>query len=312
MAIEAIGQKINDSDFKLPMDNKLVADAVHSGDLKRLHKVLVDYGLVIQDYEEFAKSQHMKYMSMVQYDASYVNECMVAPPTMMDMIDQNPYFYMTQEDLSLANSMFEEVLGVEGASSGGGKGMSVGKSMSVGGGGAKGMSAGKGVAAMPTLSEMNSDASGLQNFYDSVLAPRIFQAQFDQAMNQKSEFENQLRKLLMMARDGTLEDPAILLLALAKFNCEKAGKVSVWGGYGIQVEMDKQNRVVNAWRGGDQSYASTQMLNLDLKKSTQSVTDFTQLVQSAAKFSETWSTMVKTSMESMHNTKMEIVRRMGL
>ena len=115
-----------------------------------------------------------------------------------------------------------------------------------------------------------------------------------------------------MARAGTLEDPSILLIALAKFNCEKAGRASVQTGYGIQVEMNRQNRMINTYKLGSHDYASTQMLSLDLKKSTQTTTDFTQLVQSAAKFAETWTTLPKTCMESYYGNRAEIIRKIGM
>lgn len=297
MAIEAISKRISEGEIKLPMDNPVVIDALRRGDIQGLHKLLSDYGITIGDFEQFAASQHNKYINqVVQAEPLYEGHAGVPPP----QIENFPQFDMSstlsQEDKKMAAEMF------------------VGKAMSAAPSGGAGKAAiGK---AAQAKSSATPDMSNMQGHYDGAMDELdnlnniIMEAQFTQELQNKSaELEDQLQKILAMARSGQIEDPSIIILALAKVQVEKNGLVFTQLGKKVMNTNDQMNKAYDMLKNDSSmknQYAAKQKIQTGTQGLQFLINDMNQVaqhIQSVIGFS-------KSSIDAMKAAKDEIIRKL--
>ncbi len=292
MAIESIAKKISDSEVKLPLDNPVVADALRRGDIQGLHKMLTEYGLSIGDFEQFAANQHSKYINhVVQAEPLYEGYAMAPPPKMEDFPQFDMSSTLSQDDKKMASEMI------------------VGKAMqSSGKAAAKGAVGGK--ASKPDLSEMQGHHDDAMDELDN-LNNVIMDAQFTQELQNKSaELEEQLQKILAMARSGQIDDPAIVVLALAKVQVEKYGLVFTQLGKKVLKANEQMNGAYEALKM-DPSIKQQYTAKQNIQEGTRTLSQLTNDMNQVAQHIQSVITFSKSSIDAMKSAKDEIIRKLS-
>jgi len=305
MAITPITKKAGDSGVNLPLDNPAIVDALRRGNIQDVHKILADYGLTVEDFEQFAASQHSKYINnVVQPDPLYEGEAAIPPPS---------YEAFPDFDMSMSLGTFESqiaddiIIGAMEKKYGKVAAPAKGKGAAPG----KGTAPGKG--GQIDTGGMSSHADEAANFWSDVLEPKIIEAQMAQELQKKSdELEAELQKLLAMARSGQIDDPAILILALTRINVEKNGLIFSQLGRKIERYNTQSNKIIELLKN-DPNFATNVMgAQQDLKTIGQSTQFLINDMNSVTQFINTALNFGKSSLDSFHSTKMEIIRKISV
>ncbi len=291
MAIESIAKKISDSEVKLPMDNPVVADALRRGDIQGLHKLLTDYGLSIGDFEQFAASQHSKYINqVVQAEPLYEGYAMSPPPQMESFPQFDMSSSLSQDDKKMAAEMI------------------VGKAMSAAGKAATKGAVGK-AGIKPDMTEIQGHVDDAMEDVDNV-NNIIMEAQFAQDLQNKSaELENQLQKILAMARSGQIEDPSIIILALAKVQVEKYGLVFTQLGKKVLNVNEQMNGAYETLKS-DPSLKQQYTMKPKIQEGTQTLARLTNEMNQVAQHIQSVISFSKSSVDAIKSSKDEIIRKL--
>jgi hypothetical protein len=291
MPIEAISKKISEGELKLPLDNPVVADVLRRGDIQGLHKLLTDYGLSIGDFEQFAANQHSKYVNqIVQAEPLYEGYAVTPPP----QIEAFPQFDMSN---TLSDKDKEIAAG-----------MIFGKAAVGGKAAAKGAVGSK--ASKPDLSEMQGHYDDAMDDLDN-LNNIIMEAQFAQELQNKSaELEDQLQKILAMAKSGQIEDPAIIILALAKVQVEKYGLIFTQTGKKVLNVNEQMNGAYEMLKN-DPSMKQQYTAKQNIQTGTQTLSRLTNDMNQVAQHIQSVITFSKSSIDAMKSAKDEIIRKLS-
>ncbi|MBI2341837.1 MAG: hypothetical protein HYU98_03795 [Deltaproteobacteria bacterium] len=287
MALEPVGKKAGEGGAKLQIDNPLVAEAFRKYTIQDAHKVLADYGITVADFEQFAAGQHSKYMSIVQPEPLYAMGDAIPPPVYEEFPEFDMSNSLSPEDSNLATEMFGKALSVGGKADGSG--------------GSEAAPAG----VQGHVDEWNS-------FWTNVLEPKIFESQFMQEMQNKSdELERELQKIVAMARSGQIDDPTILILAFAKSQIEKYGMYGVYYGRVIMRDQERSKVEFELFKKGGQDVAALQRLQQVTKEGTQSTQDATRAIQSVTQNVQATLSFVDGFNKIYRNMKDDIIRKLS-
>jgi hypothetical protein len=290
MAIEPVGKKAGEGAAKLQIDNPLVAEALRKYNIQDAHKVLADYGITVADFEQFAAGQHNKYMSIVQPEPLCAVGDSIPPPVYEEFPEFDMSNSLSPEDSNLATEMFGKALSMGGKADGSG-----------------------GSEAAPEMGGVQGHVDEWNSFWTNVLEPKIFESQFVQEMQNKSdELERELQKIVAMARSGQIDDPTILILAFAKGQIEKYGMYGVHYGRVIMRDQERSKVEFELFKKGGQDAAALQHLQQVTKESTQSTQDATRVIQSITQNVQATLAFVDGFNKTYKNMKDDIIKKYSM
>lgn len=308
MAITPIIKRAGEGDVKLPLDNPAVLDALQRGNIQDVHKILADYGLTVEDFEQFAANQHSKYLSnIVQADPLYEGESSIPPPELAEFPGFDMSSSFSEADSQLAADMI--LNGMEAKYSSG-KVAAIGKAAVSGKASAQGKSSG---VSKEDIEAHINDANSL---WTDILEPKLVEAQFAQQLQAKSaELENELQKILAMVRSGQIDDPAIVILALTKVNVEKNGLIFTQLGQKVQRYNEQSNKIIETLKNSGTSATDTATVmaaQQDLKAVGLNTQFLINDMNSVTQYITTAMNFGKSSLDAFHSTKMEIIRKIAV
>lgn len=279
MPIDPIIKKVGDADIRSLMERTPgLSEAWQKGKIEDLIKFGI-VGIQKEDLEKFASDQYKKLMEeVVKPDDIRAVEAS-APPPMFEKdfnIAYDPAKAMTAEDRTESTKMIKGVLG-----------------------GAKAQSAGA----------SGQDYDQANSWLNDVLMPKVVEMQFQQQLEAKNtELQNELNKVLAMIKSGQIDDPAVLILALAKCNVEKGGLVFTQLGERMKNLNEQMSKATDSLKN-DQSVANMTTQQENIRQGGVSMQLLTGDMQKVITYVDQWISTPKSVLDMIKTGKDEIIRK---
>ena len=284
MAIDPIGKKISEGEVKSKIDysDPEVVSILQKGTVQDIKKVL---GVTDKDLEQFVTGQWNKYTDVIQSYPLYEQAATVAAPSIDDFAMQDESNALSEADIKLAGEMMS------------GKVMAAGKA------------SGEGSGSEADLEGAKKHVNDWNNFWNTVMEPKIIEAQLEQQSVQARANVQQKIQELMARKD--LDPTTILFLASGASNFLENGLlVSRLGGE--LMSLNKQaNRITETLKGSasfdkDVMVAQQNLKNISLTSQTIAL----QLNQAVGGIANA-SNIIKSGLDLLYSGRMEMVRKIS-